>query len=34
MIGLHPSASLITEGTDENDAGKSWLVRVRPEAHE
>jgi hypothetical protein len=33
MNRLHPSAMLITDSIDENNAGKSWLVRVRPEAH-
>jgi hypothetical protein len=33
MNGLHPSAMLIAGGTDENNAGKSWLVMVRHEVH-
>jgi hypothetical protein len=33
MIGLHPCKGLITNGIDENHAGKSWPVNMRPEAH-
>ena len=34
MIGLPPCNRLINDRANENHAGKSWLVRVRPEAHE
>jgi hypothetical protein len=33
-MGLHPCKSLITDGTDEKRAGKSWPVMVRLETHE
>jgi hypothetical protein len=33
MNRLHPSAMLITGGTDEKRAGKSWPVNMRHEAH-
>jgi hypothetical protein len=32
MNKLQSSAMLITDSTDENNAGKSWLVMVRHEA--